>query len=474
MSELIRCDLAIIGAGAGGLSVVAVASQLGLRVVLAEEKKMGGDCLNYGCIPSKSIIAAARAAKGFLSSAPFGIEPAKPAVDFKKVMEYIANVIGLIGKNDSVERFTTLGVNVIQAHAEFIDKKAIQVGNVLIQARTVVIASGSTPFIPEIPGIDFINYFTNETIFNLSEKPTHLIIIGAGPIGCELAQAFCILGIKVTLIEARNMMPHDEPDLVDLLRQQFILDGITLYENYQITEVSNSNHGIDVLIQSQQDHHSIHGSHLLVATGRRPNITRLALEKANITYTAKGITVCSRLRTTNKRVYAIGDATGGYQFTHIANYHAGIVIRNIIFKIPSKVNYSAIPWVTYTTPELAHTGLTAVEAKARYNNVRVLSLPFSDNDRAQTEHKTIGCIKVIVTKKGKILGCSILGEQAGELILPWIMLIKNGDSLRSLTDLIIPYPTLSELNKRIASEFYAPALFSNTVRRIVRLLKYLG
>jgi pyruvate/2-oxoglutarate dehydrogenase complex dihydrolipoamide dehydrogenase (E3) component len=474
MSELLQCDIAIIGGGAGGLSVAAVAAQLGLSVVLAEANKMGGDCLNYGCIPSKSLIAAARSARGFVSSAPFGIEPKTPNVDFKRVMEHVANVINLISKNDSVERFTTLGVNVINAHAEFIDEKTIQAGHTLIQARKIVIASGSKPSVPLIPGLDSVSYLTNETIFTLCEKPSHLIVIGAGPIGCELAQAFCLLGIKVTLIDAMRMMPHDEPDLVDQLREQFICDGITLYEHHQITRVKNSDNGVDVFIEHQEKQHTIHGSHLLVATGRCPNITGLALEKAGIAYTLQGITVNLRLRTTNKRVYAIGDVAGGYQFTHIANYHAGIVIQNIIFKIPSKVDYRSIPWVSYTTPELAHSGLTAGEALKTYKDARVISLPFGDNDRARTEHITIGNIKVIVTKKGKILGCSILGEHAGELIIPWIMLIKEGKSLRHLTDLIIPYPTLSEVSKRIASEFYAPKLFSDTVRIVVRFLKYLG
>lgn len=474
MRELLHCDIAIIGGGAGGLSVAAVAAQLGLSVVLVEENKMGGDCLNDGCIPSKALIAASRSARGFLSSAPFGIEPITPNVDFKQVMKHVANVIHLIGKNDSVERFTTLGVNVIHAHAEFIDEKTIQAGHTFIQARRMIIASGSKPSIPPIPGLDSVAYLTNETIFSLTEKPSHLIAIGAGPIGCELAQAFCLLGIKVTLIDAMRIMPHDEPDLVDQLREQFIRDGITLYEQHPIVRVNQSGNGIDVVIEHQQKQYTIHGSHLLVATGRHSNISGLALEKAGIAYTPQGITVSPRLRTTNKRVYAIGDAAGGYQFTHIANYHAGIVIRNIIFKIPSKVDYQSIPWVTFTTPELAHTGLTADKALKKYRDARVISLPFSDNDRAQTEHKTMGSIKVIVTKKGKILGCSILGEQAGELILPWIMLIKNEKSLRDLTDLIIPYPTLSEVSKRIASEFYAPTLFSDTVRRIVRFLKYLG
>lgn len=474
MNTELHCDIAIIGGGVGGLSVAAVASQLGLKVVLAEANKMGGDCLNTGCVPSKALIAAARSAHGFLTSSVFGIEPATPTIHFAKVMEHVAGVINTIAHHDSVERFTQLGVHVIEAKAKFIDVKTIEAGGVKIKARQFIIATGSSPTIPPIPGLDSVSYLTNESIFSLREKPSHLIIIGGGPIGCELAQAFSFLGIKVSLLEAYTIMPHDEPELVEILRNNLIYSGISLLEHCQVKKIVKTDVGIECEIQDKSSVKTINGSHLLIATGRSANVEDLNLDQANITYTKKGINVNDRLNTSNKRVYAIGDVTGGYQFTHIANYHAGIVIRNCIFKLWAKVDYSTLPWVTYTSPELAHTGLTEAEARKKFSDIRVLLLPFTSNDRAQTEHQTQGKIKIIVTSKGKILGCSILGEHAGELILPWIMLIKNKQSLRALTELIVPYPTLSEISKRIASEFYTPNLFSVTVKRLVNFLKYFG
>lgn len=474
MSNFMKYDIAIIGGGAGGLSVAAVASQLGLKVVLAEENKMGGDCLNYGCIPSKSILAAAKTAHAFLAAGQFGISSVAPVINFAGVLEHVTNVIRDISKQDSVERFRELGVDVIQAPATFINNKTIKAGNTLIQARRFVIASGSSPALPPITGLNQVNFLTNETIFSLQDAPKHLLVIGGGPIGCELAQAFRFLGIEVTILEAFKIMPRDEQDLVQILREKFIRDGIILHEHIKVVHIKKSATGVDVIIEKNGIEQTISGSHILVAAGRRPNVTSLDLEKAQVEYTSKGIEVDSHLQTTNKRIYAIGDVIGGYQFTHIANYHAAIVIRNIIFKLPAKIDYRAIPWVTYTSPELAHTGLTSDEALKQFKNAKILESTFANNDRAQAEHETIGKIKVIVTNKGKIIGCSILGPHAGDLIVPWIMLIKEGKTLRDLTETIIPYPTFSEISKRVASEYYAPSLFSTKVRKLVSFLKYLS
>lgn len=472
-SELIHCDIAIIGAGAGGLSVAAVASQLGLRTVLIESEKMGGDCLNFGCVPSKSLLAAAKAAQHFRASGQYGIEPVDPKVNFAKVMAYVASVVETISVNDSVERFTKLGAEVILAKAEFVDATTIRAGNKLVSARRFVIATGSSPAVPPIPGLENIPFYTNETIFELRDQPQHLVIIGGGPIGCELAQAFCYLGVKVTLLEVATIMPKDEPDLVNIIRTSLRKNGVDLLEGVQVKEVRKNQEYIEIVIEQNGTERVISGSHLLLATGRKPNIATLNLTKANIAHSNKGIITNDQLRTTNKKVYAIGDVVGSYQFTHIANYHAGIVIKNAIFKLASKVDYSAIPWVTYTDPELAHVGLLASEAVNSYPDCQIIELPFADNDRAQTESHTTGKIKVIVTKKGKILGCSILGPNAGELILPWIMLIKNRKTLREISDITIPYPTLNEISKRVASEFYKPKLFSTLVKKIVNFLKYI-
>ena len=472
MNQFISCDIAIIGAGAAGLSVAAAASQLGMSVVLAESGKMGGDCLNTGCVPSKALLAAAKAAHAFTRADRFGIQNKVPDIDFAAVMDHVAQVIKKIEPHDSLERFTQLGVKVILAHAEFIDQTQLKVGDCLVKARYFVIATGSSPALPPISGLTDVPYFTNESIFTLKEKPTHMVIIGAGPIGCEMAQAFSYLGIKVTMIDVAAMLPRDEIDLVNLLRSEFIESGIELYEHTKIHSVAKCDNGIEVVIDKNGQLVSIFGSHLLVATGRKANVDGLALNKANVVFDAKGIKVDNRLRSSNKKIYALGDVAGGYQFTHIAGYHAGIVIRNIVFKWPAKVDYRAIPWVTYTCPPLAHAGLSSIEAAKIYNDLKIISVPYADNDRAIAEKETVGFMKVICTSKGRVLGVSILGMNADELLAPWIMLIKNGKSLRELSDTILPYPTLSEISKRIAAEFYSPLLFSAKIKRLVRLIKW--
>lgn len=472
MNQTIQCDIAIIGAGSGGLSIAAVASQLGLRVVLVEEKKMGGECLNSGCVPSKALLAAAHCAHVMLNADKFGVKAVNPIVDFAKVMDHVAGVINTIAPNDSIERFTNLGVQVIQARGEFIDEKTLRAGEFSITARKFVIATGSSPAIPPIPGIASVAYLTNESIFDLRIKPEHLLVIGAGAIGCELAQAFSLLGVKVTIIEAFKMMPRDEPDLVAELKDIFAKQGIKLYEDAKIVNVEQQDKIIDMSIEVDGKKIRLSGSHVLIAAGRKINIDNLHLENAKIAFTPKNISVDAKLRTSNKRVYAIGDVVGPYQFTHMANYQASVVIKNIIFKQSMRVNYQATPWVTYTIPELAHVGLTYSEALAKDSRIKTITVDLVENDRAQTERNTRGKIKLIVDKKAKILGVSILAANAGDLILPWVMLIKQNQTLRTLTDTIVPYPTLSEISKRAASEFYKPLLFSKTARYLVSFLKH--
>lgn len=474
MQNPLKVDICVIGAGSGGLSVAAGAVQMGATVALVESGKMGGDCLNYGCVPSKSLLAAAKVAQGFREAEQFGIQSIEPQIDIEKVMGHVHGVMKTLSWNDSVERFTQLGVKVIQVHAEFVGKKVIKAGDTTILARRVVIATGSSPAIPPIPGLDKTPYYTNETIFYLAYKPDHLIVIGGGPIGCELAQAFLMLGIKVTILEASNILPHDEPDLVDILRNHLIKQGLTIHEKVKITRITKNNHQIEIQLENDGKKQIITGSDLLVATGRRANVEGLNLESAGIRFSSKGIDVNAKLQTSNKHVYAIGDVAGGYQFTHIANYHAGIVLRNILFRLPAKVDYRAVPWVTYMEPKLAHVGLTFAEAQKKDSKAKIITWDFSENDRAQTEHLTLGKIKVITSAKGKIYGVSILGPQAGDLLVPWISAIQENKSIRSMTNFIIPYPTLSEINKRVAGEFYTPMLFSTRVKKLIRFLSWFG
>ena len=385
MPDLVKADLCVIGAGSGGLSVAAGASQMGASTVLIEKGKMGGDCLNYGCVPSKALLAAGHAAQAVRSSGRFGIDGGDPEIDAARVYEHVRGVIEAIAPMDSVERFEGLGVQVIQDAARFTGPAEVMAGGKRVAARRFVIATGSSPATPPIPGLDETPHFTNETIFDGGGAlPEHLIIIGGGPIGIEMAQAHRHLGCAVTVLEMFAIMPKDDPELVAILRDHLKADGIDIREGIQIARVGNSDAGVRVHFG---DSTHVDGSHLLVAAGRRANVDGLDLESAGIKYSPRGIDVDARLRTSNKRAFAIGDVTGGYQFTHMAGYHAGIVIRNALFRLPAKVNYDAVPWVTYTDPELAHVGLTEADARKRLNDgdLRILRHPFAENDRAQAE-----------------------------------------------------------------------------------------
>lgn len=462
----IQTDICVIGGGSGGLSVAAGASQMGAKVVLCEGGKMGGDCLNYGCIPSKAMIEAARSVYHAKRAKAFGIDIDTIKVDYQKVQAHVRNVIATIEPHDSVERFEKLGVTVIQAYAKMLDRHTVQAGNTLIKAKYIVLATGSRAKIFPIEGLDQIDYLTNETIFTIKEQPKRLLIIGGGPIGAELAQAHALLGSKVTLFDAgKSIMGNADEECKSFIINEFKNLGIDIINNARIQKVSKDSQGT-ITIHNENDTHI--GSHLLVATGRTPNIEKLNLRDAGIAHTERGVNVNSCLRTNFKNVYAIGDLASPYQFTHTASYHAGIVIQNILFKLPTKVDYSSFPWVIYTTPELVHTGMSIKEAKAQ--GASILQLSYTDNDRAQAGLHTNGMIKVAVGKKGVILGATIVGENAGELITQWTMAIKHKLKIKQMAGHIVPYPTLSELNKRIASSYFTPMLYSTKTQKLVQWL----
>ena len=471
MTEAIKVDICVIGAGSGGLSVAAGASQMGASVALIERAKMGGDCLNYGCIPSKSLIAAAHAAQAMRNAGKFGIAGVTPAVDYPALRDHIRGVIAAIEPNDSVERFTALGVRVIEAQARFTGPAEIEAGEFRVQARRFVIATGSAPMVPPIPGLDATPYFTNETIFEIDRQPDHLIVIGGGPIGAELAQAHRRLGARVTIIEMFDFLGKDDPELTAVIRRRFAAEGVDIAERTAVTAVEAEGDGVAVTVEADGVSKRIAGSHLLVAAGRRPNLEGLNLDAAGVAHSAKGVVVDRRLRTANRRIFAIGDVAGPYQFTHMAGYEAGIVLRNILFRLPAKTDYRAVPWVTYTDPELANTGQTEAQAMvAQGKGITVLRWPFHDNDRAQAERETEGLIKVILDKSCRVLGAGIAGPRAGELILPWIMAVGARQKIGKLAGAIAPYPTLSEISKRAAGSYYTSKLFSERTRKIVRFL----
>jgi len=475
MSDILKPDICVIGAGSGGLSVAAGASQLGAPTVLIEKAEMGGDCLNTGCVPSKALLAAANAAQASRHRSHFGIADIEPSVDPAKVQAHVRGVIAAIEPNDSVERFEGLGVDVIKGEGRFVDPKTVEVAGRRIQARRFVLATGSRATVPPIPGIENTPYHTNETIFAATPFPTHLVIVGGGPIGCEMAQAHRRLGCRVTLLEMFTILPKDDPELVDVVRQALIADGVDVREGVKIAGVEKAGDGIAVRLATEDGEVRIEASDLLIAAGRKPTVEGLGLNAAGIRHSPKGIEVDAGLRTSNRKVYAIGDCAGGPQFTHVAGYHAGVVIRSALFRLPAKADHSAVPWVTYTSPELAQVGLTEAEARKRHgDDIRILRWPFHENDRAQAERRTAGMIKVIATPGGKVLGAGVAGPAAGEIIQTWVLAMTAKVKVGTMASLIVPYPTFGEVGKRAAGAFYTPSLFSERTRKIVRFLRIFG
>ncbi len=462
-------DLAVIGAGAAGLSVTAVAAQLGLRVALIERDRMGGDCLNYGCVPSKALLAASHAAQQARGAARFGLHLPEPAIDWAAVQAHVEGVIASIAPTDSEARFRALGATVLRGEARFAAPDTLTVDARRLTARRIVIAAGSTAAIPPISGLDRVPTLTNTTIFDTTERPDHLLVLGGGPVGLELADAFAGLGSRVTVVEAATIAGKEDPELVAGLRDALTARGITLLEGARVTAVEP---GPTLILADGQ---SITGSHLLVAVGRRPNLQALNLSAGNVHATAAGIITDRGLRSlTNRRVYAVGDIAdpqgiGPRAFTHVGSYHTGIVIRRALFRLPARLNYAALPRVTYTNPELAQAGQTEAEARAAGHDVHILRWPLADNDRAATDRDLTGLVKLVVARK-RVIGAGILAPNAGEMIGLWALAIAQRTKLSTLASLILPYPTRSEAAKRAAASFFAPSLFAPRTKSLVRLL----
>ena len=468
----IDTDICIIGGGSGGLSVAAGAAQMGARVVLFEADRMGGDCLHSGCVPSKALLAAAKAAHHTHGNPAMGVTGAAPAIDFASVKRHVADVIATIAPHDSVERFAGLGVQVIEERAAFTGRRLVRSTSHEVRAKFFVIATGSRAAVPPVPGLDTVPFHTNETIFADTERPAHLAIIGGGPIGIEMAQAHARLGCKITVIEAMTILGKDDPEAAAILKERLVKEGIELVEGVGVAGVSGTTGSIKLDLT---DGRCITSSHLLVAAGRRANIQDLGLEAAGIATRPGGpggIVTDRRLRTSDKRIFAIGDAAGRAQFTHTASYHAGIVIRNMLLRLPVKIDESLTPWVTFTDPELAHVGLGESAAAKAWGggNIRTQKVSLDGNDRAVAEGRTEGMVKVVTHRNGRILGATILAPQAGEMILAWSVAISARRRIANMAGTIAPYPTFGDASKRAAGQFFTDALFSPRTRRIVRLL----
>lgn len=457
----IKTDICVIGGGSGGLSVAAGAVQMGARVVLIEGHKMGGDCLNYGCVPSKALLAQAK------KVAARGGEPTPE--DFKAAITHVKATIAAIEPHDSVERFEGLGVKVIKGFARFISPTEVEVAGQTVTARRFVVATGSRAMLPPIPGLADVPYMTNESLFDQSERPGHLLIIGAGPIGLEMAQAHRRLGSRVTVIEGAKALGRDAPDAAAVVLATLRREGVEIIEDAQVERVGGRPGALEVQVKGGT---IFTGTHLLVAVGRVPNLEKLDLVKAGVKSDRAGIKVDAGLRSTNKRIYAIGDVAGQGQFTHLAGYHAGIVIRSILFGLPAKARHDHIPHVTYTDPELAQIGLSESEARNKFGaGVSVHRVGYDQIDRAQAEGCTDGFLQLIAAR-GRPVGVTVVGRQAGEVIAPFALAMANNLKLSAIAGTVLPYPTLAEIGKRAAGTYFSPRLFDNiNVKRVVGLVQ---
>jgi len=471
MADAIDADILIIGAGSAGLSVAAGAAQLGKSVVLCERGEMGGDCLNYGCVPSKALLAAAKAAHAFRTASKFGLKDAEPEIDFAAVNDHVQDVIAQIEPHDSQARFEGLGVTVIRERARFTGPREAEAGGRTIRFRHALIATGSSPFVPPIDGIAETPHLTNESLFDLRSLPARLIIIGGGPIGLEMAQAHRRLGSEVVVLEAEKALGKDDSEFAAIVLDRLRAEGVDIREGARVEAVRKTEAGVEADVATGAARETVAGTDLLVAVGRRTNTDDLGLEAAGVETDGRRLKVDARLRTTNRRVYAAGDVAGGLQFTHVAGYHAGIVVRNMIFKTPSKNDESIAPWATYTDPELAQVGLTEAAARERLGDkVSVVSLGYDENDRGRAERATEGRAKAIIGKGGEILGATIVGKSGGDLIGLWAYAIANKQTVKSFTNYVAPYPTFGEISKGLGSAYYKPTLFSDRTRLLVRML----
>jgi len=462
-------DIGIVGGGAAGLTVASGAAQLGAKTLLIEkEKELGGDCLHFGCVPSKTLIRTSRAYHAMKHGQVFGLPAVEvPPVDFVQVKARIQSVIETIQKHDSEERFCSLGARVAFGEPAFADDHAIRLNGQTIFAKTWVIATGSSPDSPPIDGLDKTPFITNKEIFSLDRLPESMVILGAGPIATEMAQAFCRLGTRVSVVQrSGQILSKEDKDMADEVMRVLAAEGVAFYLNSSVVGVGDLVNGKEVRIQNKgRETLSLKAEQILVAMGRDPNIKGLNLEGIGVEFDRKGIQVDARMRTSRRHIYAAGDVTGKFQFTHAAGYEGGIVVSNAIFHLPRKADYTFLPWCTYTDPELAGIGMNEKAAEDAGIEYTVFTEAFKDNDRSLAEGERLGKIKLLLNKDEKPLGVQILGPHAAELLSEWVAVLNGKVKLSTLAAAVHPYPTLSEINKRVAGAYLSPKILSDKVKK---------
>ncbi len=451
-------DLIVIGAGAAGLTAAGGAARLGLRVALIERDRMGGECLNTGCVPSKALLAAARRAHRY----------GRGPVDYASVRTSVAAAIAAIALHDSAERFEGWGVEVVRGHGVFLDERTVVVGARHLAAPRIVVAVGSRPMVPPIPGLADTPYLTNETLWALEDLPRHLLVLGGGASGLEVAQAFRRLGSAVSIIEAGAPLAREDPEAAAEVIRQLVAEGVRLRANSHASRVSATEGGISIEIEGGEPER---GSHLLVAAGRTAAVERLGLDAAGVVVDPGGIRVDARRRTTNRRIFAIGDCRDGPRFTHAAGYEGSVAVMNVALGLPARADYAALPSVVFTEPELAQVGLTEAAARQHYRDVAIHVERFADNDRAIAEGRTEGFVKLVVAGR-RVVGVTLAGAGVGELVLPWSLAITGKASRWAISGAMLPYPTRSEISKAVAFSSYETLIFGRWARRWARMLAW--
>lgn len=469
-------DLCVIGGGAAGLVAAAGGAALGARVALVEKHKLGGDCLWYGCVPSKALLHSAAIAHTLRTAGQAGLDNAVPGIDLARVMERVRGVIATIEPNDSPERFRSLGVEVLFGSGRFTGPERFKVGGRTLTARRFVLATGSRAALPPIPGLDQVPYLTNETLFDLREPVPHLIVVGGGPIGVEMAQAFRRLGSAVDLVEAGpGILPREDQDMAGVVRKCLEAEGVRFHFRRHIEAAEGTAGALRLRTTACGEGDTrLSGSHLLIAAGRKPNIEGLGLDAAGVVVENGRLKLDTRLRTTNPRIYACGDVAGPYLFTHMAEYQAVIVLKNALLHWPARFDPRAVPWCTFTDPELARVGLSEEEAVRGGIPHQVYGFDFAHIDRAVADASTEGRAKLVVAPNGRLLGATLCGPHAGELIHEYVLALSKGMGVADLAGVIHIYPTLAQINRRVAELHLKTQLTPGRRRWIQRLFGLRG
>lgn len=466
-------EICVIGGGTAGLAVVSAAAALGVPSVLVEQAILG-DGRAGGSLPSKALLAAARRYAALKELPAFGLTASDAGFDWAKVCAHVREVAAAAAADNSAPRLRGLGVQVVHGAGRFTDADTVVAGDTVIKAARFVIATGSLPAVPLIHGLDAVPVLTAETVFDLAECPQHLLIVGGGSTGLAFAQAFQRFGAEVTVIEAARILGSDDAEGAAIVVAALQRDGVTIHQDAAIRNAAHEGGKIRLTLETPDGGKTVEGTHLLVAAGRRPNLDGLDLAAAGVKFNAAGIAVDKRLRTSNKKVFAIGDVTGGPHFAQVAAHHAAVVVKHALLRMPARTDLTIVPRVTFTDPELAQVGLSEDEASAKGRAIRVLRWSCHDNDRARAERNTRGHIKIVTDRGGRIVGATIVGENASELIAAWTLAVAQGLNIRAMAELVTPYPTLAEVGKRAALTYFTPGLKISPVQRLLAFLRLRG